>query len=179
MDDRDFQQARSALNGALTVAGPILAALQQADKVFDTLANAEKYQQALQSSVKTLQAQVQGLREQQADLAAALAAAHAEVETAQTASKETLRALKADEAQAVAQAQAHVASQVLQASMQGNDAMQAMQTRVDALREETDTQISALVGNRAALEAEVGALEAKLATLTASARKFAAALAGD
>ena len=58
----DFSQARSALAGALSVAGPMLKALEQADTVFGVLTNAEKHKKLLETEVADYKAELEKLK---------------------------------------------------------------------------------------------------------------------
>jgi len=177
MKNEDFERAKGALVQTLQVAGPILAALQQASTVFDFMTNATVHQKALTREVEDLKKQVDtasgrlqslasqiGERETQLSLAeAAHAAALLQIEEAAQRAKEDAEAAVSDHVAAV-QVEAtaklqQAAEYVASSTAAGEDALQQLELR------------------RTAAEAEVAALEKKLGALKANAARFAASLA--
>lgn len=179
MSTNDFSSARSALVGALNVAGPILAALQQADTVFGVLANAEKHKKLLESEVVDYKAELdktkdavlkqqKKLKDVTAEIAVAESDADVRIKAVLEAEKQQTAAAK--EAATVERAKyAKLAAEALQAS---NDSIAKAQAASAAV-------VIELNAKEAGLNTSIAALEKKLDTLRASAQKFAAALTGE
>lgn len=179
MSNTDFSGARAALVGALNVAGPILAALQQADTVFGVLANAEKHSKALAAEVADYKAELDKVRTALGKQQDKLKAVNAEVGYAEKDADARIEAaLQAEKAQ-LAAAKLAVAQDISAL----NTARAKAQADSDAAIVAAQAAHTAAVAEFAASEqrwaADIVALEKKLSALRANAAKFAAALTAE
>jgi chromosome segregation ATPase len=176
MNKQDIDKAASALVGAKNYFAPVVTALNQADEVFSVLSNAIKLKDALEKDVDSLQSVLTGLKDQvlttqaaissnvkltaeakaqaDKDIADAKAQADAEVKSIKAAVADRTKKTVADSEARIAQANA------------------AAQQAEDAYAKE----VNVMAAGKASLQADVDALEAKLASLREQAKKFAASL---
>jgi len=178
MNKQDIDKASAALTGAVNYFSPMVIALNQADEVFSVLGNAIKLKASIEKEVDTLQATLEPLKAEvessraaiKANDAAALGAkqqAEKDIAEAKAQADAEVKAIKAAVAdrtkKAVADSEAKIA-QVNAAAQQAQDAY--------------DKEVAVMAAGKASLQADVNALEAKLASLRDQAKKFAAAIAG-
>jgi hypothetical protein len=179
MSNTDFSGARAALTGALTVAGPVLAALQQADQVLGVMQNAEKHSKLLNKTVADLQEKIVGLT---ADADAADARLRQVMATIPAAEQEAqARAAAAVEAekQAIAAAKKASATAIGAAQDAAAKAIAAAEGATIAAQIAADARIAGMTAKEKELNEAIAALESKLDKLKVQAQKFAAALTAE
>ena len=179
MSSTDFSGARSALTGALGVAGPILTALQQAEQVFGVLANAEKHSKMLAKEVADHKA---ALADHQAAVAKAkeqVVAVLSEIGVAEKQADERITAALASEKEQVAAAKKAAAEAKRKLADETAAAQQAANSAVALARDASEKVLGELAAKEAALNTSIATLEKKLDTLRTNAQKFAAALTAE
>ena len=179
MSNPDFSNARSALTGALNVAGPILVALQQAEQVFGVLQNAEKHSKALAMDVDSQKKELAALEDKIAATQKKAADVLAEVGIAEADADARIEAVVAAEKKAVSDAKKATAEKMTAGLAAADALIQEAMARASAAQEQADTKIAELRANEAELIASTTQLESKLDKLKAQAQKFAAALTGE
>lgn len=179
MSDTDFSAARSALVGALNVAGPILTALQQAETVFGVLANAEKHKRMLESEVSDYKVELEKTKTAVSKQQEKLKAVTAEIGIAEKDADTRIEAaLQAEKAQ-LAAAKLSVAQDISALNTARAKAQAEADAAIVAAQAAMATITSDLAAKEAALQSDITALEKKLAALRANAAKFAAALTAE
>jgi len=178
MNKQDIDKAASALVGAKNYFAPVVTALNQADEVFSVLSNAIKLKAAIEKEVDALKAEVAPLKAEVESSKAAIianntAAADSKVQAdryiadvkVQTENEvKSIKATVTDRTQKfVADSEAKIA-QVNAAAKQAEDAYAK--------------EINLMSASKVSLQAEIDALEAKLASLREQVKKFAASLVG-
>jgi hypothetical protein len=178
IDTNDFERAKGALADALSVAGPILGALQNASLVFDVMQNATVYRTALERDVADLQAQAETAKRRRTEwdelstlsmqrAADAEAEANSRVAGA-TESAETV----------IADLHAALSAQIAAAQAEATDTLQGIAKAATDARAEHDTEMAAMANDSAAMQEQIDTLAKKLDALKTNAAKFAAALQG-
>ena len=178
MSTTDFSNARGALAGALNVAGPILAALQQADTVFGVLANAEKHKKMLEAEVADYRAELDKTKDAVAKSQKKLKDVTAEIGIAESDADTRIKAAMAAEKQQTADLKAAAEAQRAGYAKTAADALQASQDTIAKAQAASAAVVVELAEKEAVLNNSIAALEKKLDSLRASAQKFAAALTG-
>lgn len=175
----DVDGARAALSNVLNVAGPILTALQQADKVFGVILNADAHRASLQAEVADLTSKKEALNKSIKTAQASLETVTAKVSAAEAAAK-----VSVEEAEAAAKAEIAAAKRAAaDATKKYADAtaasLQEEAEKLSVARAENAKVTADMEARKLELQSSVAALEKKLDSLKASAAKFAAALTGE
>jgi chromosome segregation ATPase len=178
MNKQDIDKASAALTGAVNYFSPMVVALNQADEVFSVLGNAIKLKDAIEKEVATLQATVEPLKaEVESSKAAIKANDDAAIEAKQQAEKDIVAA-KAQADAEVKAIKADVAERTKKAVADSNAKIAEVTVVAQQAKEAYDKEVAVMLANKAALQADVGVLETKLAALREQAKKFAASLVG-
>lgn len=173
MDKQDIDKARAAATNALMIAKPIIEAMQGAETVFSVLANAEKHKAALVAEVATLQQNQQRALQELESLGAQVVAAKAEVAAVQDAAQAKVRAMT-EEAQSIVTSlnEQRVAAEAT-AREQHALLLAGLTSTAAQAQTEHDAYMGGLTAKRREAEDATAAIEKKLATLRAQAKKFA------
>ena len=175
----EFAAARSGLSNALNVIGPMLTAMQQADAVFGVLANAEKHKRVLETEVADWKAELEKSKAAVAKAQQKLKDVTAEIGIAESDADVRIRAaLEAEQKQTAAAKEAAVTDRAKYAKMAA-DALQDSNSNIAKAQAASAAVVIELAAKESDLSSSIAALEKKLATMRASAQKFAAALTGE
>ena len=176
MSNTDFSGARSALVGALSVAGPILTALQQADQVFGVLANAEKHKRVLEAEVADYKAELEKTKGAVTKLQEKLKAVTAEISVAEKEADARIEAALAAEKVQVQEAKVATAQAIATMTATRDKVQTEAATAMAASQAAHTEAMAAFNAKEASISVNITALEKKLEALRANAAKFAAAL---
>jgi predicted nucleic acid-binding Zn-ribbon protein len=176
MNKQDIDKAASALVGAKNYFAPVVTALNQADEVFSVLSNAIKLKDALEKDVDSLQSVLSGLKDQ-------VSVSQKAIESNVTALAQAKAQAEKDIADAKAQADAEVksikaavADRTKKSIMDAESKIAASYEMLNQAHEMYKNDMTVMSAGKASLQADVDALEAKLASLREQAKKFAASL---
>lgn len=180
MNKQDIDKASAALTGAISYFSPMVIALNKADEVFSVLSNTIKFKEVLDKEVETLKSDLNSLKDMSSksvesnkklvgdsDAAAVAAKAQAEkdIANAKAQADADVKSIKASVAERTKKAVADSEAKIAEV----NAAAQQAQTVYDK-------EVAVMAAGKASLQADVNALEAKLASLREQAKKFAASL---
>jgi chromosome segregation ATPase len=179
MSTNDFSQARGALANTISVIGPVLTALQQADTVFGVLANAEKHKKVLEAEVADYKAELEKTKDALTKSQKKLKDISAEIPVAEADADAKIKAVLEDEKVQIAAAKAQAAEAKAVFAVQSSAAQKESADKIAAAKQASDAVVAELSAKEAGLNASITALEKKLDSLRASAQKFAAALTGE
>jgi hypothetical protein len=176
MDTNEFERAKSALNQSLQVAGPILAALQQASTVFDVMSNATVHKAALEGEVATLLDTVAAQTAKVKTLNAKIAAAEVKASDVEADAARRIREAEDAVAPKVRAAEDALSIQISMAQVEATSRLQEIAAAMTQANTEFDAFNRDLQARAIAAENACEVLEQKLTAMKASAQKFAAAL---
>jgi chromosome segregation ATPase len=176
MNKQDIDKASAALTGAVNFFSPMVIALNQADEVFSVLSNAIKFKASIEKEVDYLKAEIAPLKAEVEASAAAINANNAAAIEAKAQAEKDIADAKAQSDAEVKSIKAAVADRtkktVADSEARIAQANAAAQQAEDAYAKE----VNVMAAGKASLQADVDALEAKLASLREQAKKFAASL---
>jgi len=176
MNKQDIDKAASALVGAKNYFAPVVTALNQADEVFSVLSNAIKLKDALEKDVDSLQSVLAGLKDQVSSSQDAIAS---NVTVLAEAKAQAEKDIADDRAQADAEVESiktAVADRTKKSLADAEEKISAGYVALEQANALYKKDMATIESNKASLQADVDALESKLATLREQAKKFAASL---
>lgn len=177
MDQHELSGVRSAANSALSQLNPIVAALQDANKVFDVLYNATVHRDALERDVAALQAAATDAQSRRASWDEMTALSMQRAVDAEAEAKVRAEKALADANEALAGTHDALTLQIAAAQGEATDALQGIAQHVQTAQAQHDSDMLLMEAARLSAQAEFDVLDKKLAALRANAQKFAAALA--
>ena len=176
MNKQDIDKASAALTGALNYFAPMVDALNQADEVFAVLSNAIKLKAFIEKEIEALTAKLEPLRAEVEASKSAITANNAAATQAQQQAKTDIANAKAQADAEVQSIKATVADRTKKAVADSEAKIDEATTAAVAVQGAYNSAVAAMATNQAVLQADIAALEAKLATLREQAKKFAASL---
>lgn len=177
MSDKDFAGARAALTGVLDLAKPIMAALQNAEAVLGAIPEAEKHRRALAAEVADYKAELDKLRTAVTKQQDKLKAVMAEVGVAERDADVRINEALTLEKSQLAAAKLSVAQDISALNTARAKAQAESEAAIVAAQAAHTAAVAGFAASEQRWAADIVALEKKLATLRASAAKFAASLA--
>lgn len=174
MNKQDIDKAAASLTQAINFFSPMVVALNGADEVFSSLANATNHKAVLTKEVEKLKKTVEDLKAQAEAGAAAVTANDAAVIEAKAAAEQSI-------ADARQQAQTQVTDILNTVTANTNSANAAfaklqsdIATQTENMQKAYADEMAALGISKQELEASIKVLETKLDKLKEQAKKFAA-----
>lgn len=177
MDNYELASVRNSANSALAQLTPLLGALQDANKVFDVLYNAQVHKDALEKDVAALQAAATDAQSRRASWDEMTAMSMQRATDAEVEAKARISKAVADTEDALVQLNDALAVQLAAAQGEATDALQGIAKHVQEVQAQHDSDMLLMDVSRQAAQEEFDALDKKLSALKANAQKFAAALA--
>jgi hypothetical protein len=178
MNKQDIDKASAALTGAVNYFSPMVVALNQADEVFSVLSNAIKLKDSIEKEVATLKATVEPLKSEVESSKAAIKANDAAAVEAKIQADKDIAEAKAQADAEVKSIKAGVAERTKKAVADSEAKIAEVTVAAQQAKETYDKEVAVMLANKTAVQADVDALETKLATLREQAKKFAASLVG-
>ena len=176
MNKQDIDKASAALTGAINYFSPMVIALNQADEVFSVLSNAIKFKASIEKEVDALKAEVAPLKAEVEASKAAITANDAAAKEAKVQAEKDIADAKAQADAEVKSIKAAVADRTKKAVADSEAKIAQVNAAATQAEDAYAKEIKLMLAGKAALQAEVDALEAKLASLREQAKKFAASL---
>jgi hypothetical protein len=176
MNKQDIDKASAALTGAKGYFSPIVAALNQADEVFSVLSNAIKLKDALETDVVLLQSVLVGLKDQVTASQVAITTNSTEAVKFKAQAEREIADVKAQADAEVKSIKAGVADRTKKAIADSEAKIAEVNIAAQQAKAIYDKEVAAMSAAKASVQADVDALETKLATLREQAKKFAASL---
>jgi chromosome segregation ATPase len=180
MNKQDIDKASAALTGAINYFSPMVIALNKADEVFAVLSNTIKFKESLDKEVAAAKAVLEATNR---DIASSKTTAAKEIDANTAAAAAAKAQADKDIADAKAQAEVEVKSikaSVVERTKKAVADSEAKIAQVNAAAKQAqdayDKEVAVMAAGKASLQADVDALEAKLASLREQAKKFAASL---
>jgi chromosome segregation ATPase len=176
MNKQDIDKASAALTGAVNFFSPMVIALNQADEVFSVLSNAIKFKASIEKEVDALKAEVAPLKAEVEASKAAITANDAAAKEAKAQAEKDIADAKAQADAEVKSIKAAVADRTKKSIMDAESKIAASYEMLNQAHEVYKNDMTVMSAGKASLQAEVTALETKLASLREQAKKFAASL---
>lgn len=176
MDSKDFAAARGALTQSLATFAPLAEALQKAVVVFDAMANAEAHKASLERDVVALSNKVDEGNSQLKHVVTQINERTASLDTVAAECGRKIEEAKAAAEAAVAAATDAMTVQIAEAQVEATERLQAIAKVRQEAEAEHEGVMADMAAQKAAMESDIAALEKKMASVKASAQKFADAL---
>ena len=176
MNKQDIDKASAALTGAVNFFSPMVIALNQADEVFSVLSNAIKFKASIEKEVDYLKAEIAPLKAEVEASAAAINANNAAAKEAKTQAEKDIAEAKAQADAEVKSIKASVADRTKKAVADSEARISEAHYARELAQDNYNKEVNVMAAGKASLQAEVNALETKLASLREQAKKFAASL---
>ena len=176
MNKQDIDKASAALTGAIGYFSPMVVALNQADEVFAVLSNAIKFKASIEKEVDVLKAEVAPLKAEVEASKVAITANNAAVVAAKAQAEKDIAEAKAQADAEVKSIKAGVAERTKKSVADAEAKIAQVSAAAQQAQDAYDKEVAVMSAGKASLQADVNALEAKLASLREQAKKFAASL---
>jgi chromosome segregation ATPase len=176
MNKQDIDKASAALTGAIGYFSPMVVALNQADEVFSVLSNAFKLKAAIEKEVDALKAEVAPLKAEVESSKLAITANDAAAIEAKAQAEKDIAEAKAQAEVEVKSIKATVAERTKKSVADSEAKIVQVNAAAQQAKDAYDKEVAVMLAGKASLQADVNALESKLASLREQAKKFAASL---
>jgi chromosome segregation ATPase len=176
MNKQDIDKASAALTGAVNFFSPMVVALNQAGDVFAVLSNAIKFKASIEKEVDALKSEVAPLKAEVEASKLAITANNAAAKEAKAQAEKDIAEAKAQADAEVKSIKASVADRTKKAVADSESKIAQVNAAAQQAEDSYAKEVNVMAAGKASLQADVDALEAKLASLREQAKKFAASL---